>query len=117
VEQHIRKADDGDVEMLTALINRTYEPAESFLFDGPRVTAGEIRQKLHRDAFLMVIGRESETRGAVYVECGREMGYAARQEAKFCRVIDDLIHCNREKIHEHDFSRPPCYPSALGLRL
>lgn len=75
MEQHIRKADDGDVEMLTALINRAYEPAESFLYDGPRVTAGEIRQKLHRDAFLMVIGRESETRGAVYVECRGEIGY------------------------------------------
>lgn len=75
MEQHIRKADDGDVEMLTTLINRAYEPAESFLYDGPRVTAGEIRQKLHRDAFLMVIGRESETRGAVYVECRGELGY------------------------------------------
>ena len=75
MEQHIRKADDGDVELLTVLINRAYEPVESFLYDGPHVTEGEIRQKLHRDAFLMVIGRESETRGAIYVQCREDIGY------------------------------------------
>jgi GNAT superfamily N-acetyltransferase len=75
VGQHIQRADDGDVETLTALINRAYEPAESILYDGARVTAGEIRQKLHRGAFLMAIGGESEAIGAVYVECRGETGY------------------------------------------
>ncbi|HEX3914017.1 MAG TPA: GNAT family N-acetyltransferase [Steroidobacteraceae bacterium] len=45
------------------------------LYDGPRITAPEIRGKLHKGAFLMAIGPELEARGCVYVESCREIGY------------------------------------------
>jgi ribosomal protein S18 acetylase RimI-like enzyme len=75
VERRLRKAGDDDVERLTDLINRAYGPAESFLYNGPRITAAEVRQKLRQGAFLVLEGPDSAVRGCVHVQCRGQLGY------------------------------------------
>ena len=71
----LRQAEETDVERLTALINEVYAPAEGFLYDGPRITAQEVRERLARGRFLLDVDPEEGVRGCVYVAITGTSGY------------------------------------------
>jgi GNAT superfamily N-acetyltransferase len=71
----LREANENDVLALTALINGANGPAESFLYDGPRITAAEIREKLDHGRFLLDVDSVGNFRGCVYVAITGEAGY------------------------------------------
>jgi GNAT superfamily N-acetyltransferase len=75
LKQHIVQADETEAEALVALINQAYGPAESFLYDGQRIETEEVRARLRRGAFLILVGDDPQLCGTVYVECRESLGY------------------------------------------
>jgi drug/metabolite transporter (DMT)-like permease/ribosomal protein S18 acetylase RimI-like enzyme len=70
-----REASENDVPALTALINEAYSPAEGFLYEGPRITTGEVRSKLDHGRFLLERDANGTLRGCVYVTVTGDSGY------------------------------------------
>lgn len=71
----LREANDGDVRALTALINEAYAPAEGFLYEGLRITAGEVRERLDHGRFLIDVDPDGALRGCVHVKITGDSGY------------------------------------------
>jgi GNAT superfamily N-acetyltransferase len=70
-----RLATASDVAALTALINEAYLPAEGFLYEGPRISAAEVHDKLAHGRFLLDVGPQGELRGCVHVALSGDVGY------------------------------------------
>ena len=73
--RHFREASESDVLALTALINGANGPVEGFLYEGPRITAAEIREKLEHGRFLLEVDPEGALVGCVYVAITGGAGY------------------------------------------
>ena len=69
------KPSEEDVVALTALINEAYSPAEGFLYEGPRITAEEVRKKLDQGRFLLERDANGVLRGCVHVAITGDAGY------------------------------------------
>jgi GNAT superfamily N-acetyltransferase len=72
---HLREADESEVPALTALINAANARVEGFLYEGPRITAAEIREKLDHGRFLLDVDTEGTILGCVYVAITGDAGY------------------------------------------
>jgi GNAT superfamily N-acetyltransferase len=90
----LRQADLNDIPALTALINEAYAPAEGFLYEGLRITATEVREKLAHGFFLLDEGAEGAANGCVHVTATGDSGYfgllavsPARQERGIGRSL------------------------------
>jgi GNAT superfamily N-acetyltransferase len=68
-------AGENDVLPLAALVNAAYAPAEGFLYDGLRITAAEVREKLAHGWFLVEVDLEGALRGCVHLEVTGDSGY------------------------------------------
>jgi GNAT superfamily N-acetyltransferase len=71
----LREASEQDAEDIAALINEAYLPAEGFLYDGPRISIEEVRDKLGSGGFLLRETAIGSLEGCVYVEVRDEVGY------------------------------------------
>jgi ribosomal protein S18 acetylase RimI-like enzyme len=74
-KEDLREATAKDVAKVVALINEAYLPAEGFLYEGPRIDAGEVRAKLAKGAFLLKPNTLGALDGCVYVEVRGQIGY------------------------------------------
>ena len=75
MSENLREADENDVEALTALINAAYAPAEGFLYDGTRITAAEVREKLEHGRFILDCDAGGAACGCVYVTMAGDAGH------------------------------------------
>jgi drug/metabolite transporter (DMT)-like permease/GNAT superfamily N-acetyltransferase len=73
--QGIREANENYVLALAALINEAYAPAEGLLYDGLRITAAEVREKLGHGRFLLDVDWDGRLLGSVYVAIRGDSGY------------------------------------------
>jgi GNAT superfamily N-acetyltransferase len=71
----LREASEQDAEDIAALINEAYLPAEGFLYDGPRISLEEVRDKLGIGGFLLRETAIGSLEGCVYVELRGDVGY------------------------------------------
>jgi drug/metabolite transporter (DMT)-like permease/GNAT superfamily N-acetyltransferase len=71
----LRDAGMDDVVALLALINEAFAPAEGFLYQGPRITAGEVREKLEHGRFLLDHDSDGILVGCVHVAITGDSGY------------------------------------------
>ena len=71
----LREASERDAEDIADLINEAYLPAEGFLYDGPRISLEEVRDKLGSGGFLLRETTIGSLEGCVYVEIRGEVGY------------------------------------------
>jgi GNAT superfamily N-acetyltransferase len=71
----LREASEQDAEDIADLINEAYLPAEGFLYDGPRISLAEVRDKLESGGFLLRETTIGSLEGCVYVEVRGDIGY------------------------------------------
>jgi GNAT superfamily N-acetyltransferase len=71
----LREASEQDAEDIADLINEAYLPAEGFLYDGPRISLEEVRDKLESGGFLLRETTIGSLEGCVYVEVRGDIGY------------------------------------------
>jgi GNAT superfamily N-acetyltransferase len=71
----IREARKQDAERITSLINEAYLPAEGFLYEGPRISAEEVSERLASGIFLLHATAIGSLEGCVYVEVRGSTGY------------------------------------------
>jgi GNAT superfamily N-acetyltransferase len=74
-EGGFREAQGDEAEFVARLINEAYGPAVGFLYDGPRIAAGEVLEKLAQGKFLLECGADETIHGCVYVEISGDCGY------------------------------------------
>jgi GNAT superfamily N-acetyltransferase len=70
-----REAEERDLPALTALINEAYAPAEGFLYEGPRITAEAVGEKLAHGRFLLAHDEDGAICACVHVTITGESGY------------------------------------------
>lgn len=71
----LREASEEDAEDIAALINEAYLPAEGFLYEGPRISVEEVRDKLQSGSFLLRSTSIGSLEGCVYLEMRGDIGY------------------------------------------
>jgi len=69
-----RQAVPDDLPLIAQIINTAYAPAESFLYDGPRIEMRELQQHFSRGLFLLEVDAGTP-RGCVFVELNSGAGY------------------------------------------
>ena len=95
----LREASERDAEDIADLINEAYLPAEGFLYDGPRISLEEVRDKLGSGGFLLRETTIGSLEGCVYVEIRGEVGYFGLWQAGFASnaslqiLLDLCIAC------------------------
>jgi GNAT superfamily N-acetyltransferase len=70
-----RVATAADIDRLAALINRSYDVAESFFVDGARITTAELGERMAAGQFLVTDGMDGGPNACIYVRVTGDRAY------------------------------------------